>query len=99
MLILTSEKSAHKIWPMKTHKNDHATNAVDDYHFTEPQRQIEATLALAYEQRTANLIALWSNPETTLTELRSGRQRTQGIGTDNADKLFKEILERLGLEA
>ena len=59
--------------------------------------QAQATLALAYEQRTANLIALWSNPETSLMDLSSGRQRVAGIGMKNADEFLLQILERLGV--
>jgi hypothetical protein len=46
--------------------------------------QTEATLALAYEQRTANLIALFS-------------EGFAGTGL-NYGYLFKEINERLGLD-
>jgi hypothetical protein len=52
---------------------------------------IEATLALAHEQRTANLIAYQANVErsyqNTLTRARSGQ----------ANELNRQIIERLGL--
>lgn len=65
---------------------------------TESDAQLtSATLALAYEQRTANLIALWSNPEVTLMDLSRGEQRTCGVGTEVMDKVLAEIIERLGL--
>jgi hypothetical protein len=54
--------------------------------------QVEATLALAYEQRTMNLIAYQANVERsyhqTLTRARSGQ----------ANELNRQIIERLGLE-
>lgn len=54
--------------------------------------QLEATLALAYEQRTANLIAYQANVEQsyfkTLQKARSGQ----------ANALNRQIIERLGLE-
>jgi len=59
--------------------------------------QAQATLALAYEQRTANLIALWSNPEITLWDVKTGRQRTTNIGLEVMDQLRAEIFERLEL--
>jgi hypothetical protein len=52
---------------------------------------VEATLALAYEQRTANLIAYQANVEAsyfkTLTKSRSGQ----------ANDLNRQIIERLDL--
>jgi hypothetical protein len=51
---------------------------------------VEATLALAYEQRTANLIAMWSNPEA-----KSG-DATWGINESTIGAILQEILERLG---
>lgn len=54
--------------------------------------QLEATLALVHEQRTANLIAYQANVERsyhhTLTRHRSGQ----------ANALNRQIIERLGLE-
>jgi hypothetical protein len=54
-------------------------------------RAIDATLALAHEQRTANLIAYQANVErsyqNTLTRARSGQ----------ANELNRQIIERLGL--
>jgi len=54
-------------------------------------RTIDATLVLAYEQRTANLIAYQANVERsyhqTLTRARSGQ----------ANELNRQIIERLGL--
>jgi hypothetical protein len=59
---------------------------------TDDGGDIEATLALAYEQRTANLIAYQANVERsyhhTLTRARSGQ----------ANELNRTIIERLGLE-
>ena len=53
--------------------------------------QLSATLALAHEQRTANLIAYQANVERsyqhTLTRSRSGQ----------ANELNRQIIERLGL--
>jgi hypothetical protein len=54
--------------------------------------QIQATLALAYEQRTANLIALWSNPESTIREI------TWGINEGHLGRLLQEIQQRLGVD-
>ncbi|UYL88378.1 hypothetical protein SEA_EVEPICKLES_91 [Arthrobacter phage EvePickles] len=57
--------------------------------------QTEATLALAYEQRTANLIALWSKPQVTMQDI-NGNPMTHSINTDKVGQLLHEILERLG---
>jgi hypothetical protein len=51
--------------------------------------QVEATLALAYEQRTANLIAMWSNPEAKTDTV------TWGVGEGSLGRILQEILERL----
>jgi hypothetical protein len=58
----------------------------------------EATLALAYEQRTANLIALWSMPEPEAAGLASaaGKDR-DGVEKDIWNGLASQIIERLGL--
>lgn len=61
--------------------------------------QVEATLALAYEQRTANLLMLWANPETTLMDLKTGRQRSINVGTEVIETVLQELLNRLGLES
>jgi hypothetical protein len=52
----------------------------------------QATLALAYEQRTANLIAMWSKPSTSVGNV------TWGIGEETAGQFLQEILERLGVK-
>jgi hypothetical protein len=49
--------------------------------------QVEATLALAYEQRTANLIALWIDPNANELPLN---------GLDYGG-IAQQIKERLGL--
>jgi hypothetical protein len=49
--------------------------------------QVEATLALAYEQRTANLIALWIDP----------KQQGDEMSGINYGNLATQIKERLGL--
>jgi hypothetical protein len=51
-----------------------------------------ATLALAHEQRTANLIALWSNPES------SSGSVTWGIGDERIGQMLQEIQQRLGVQ-
>lgn len=61
------------------------------------ERQIEATLAVAYEQRTANLIALWAKPSITLDDI-SGNPVTYSVHTETPGKLLEEIHERLGLD-
>ena len=58
----------------------------------------KATLAVAYEQRTANLIALWAMPE----ELASSLASASGVGNDGVQKdiyagVAQQILGRLGL--
>lgn len=58
--------------------------------------QVEATLALAYEQRTANLIALWSNPQSRQEDM-NGNPMTYSINSDTPGKIIEQILERLGL--
>jgi hypothetical protein len=57
--------------------------------------QAEATLALAHEQRTANLIALRSKPQVTMQDI-NGNPTTHSINTDKVGELLHEILERLG---
>ena len=44
---------------MTTSENDHSYTAQLGA-IGEPERQIEATLALAFEQRTANMLALYT---------------------------------------
>lgn len=56
------------------------------------QTNARATLALAYEQRTANLIAIWQTGE-----IRSGDE-TFGIMAEYRMSLYKEIAERLGFK-
>jgi hypothetical protein len=55
---------------------------------------MQATLALAYEQRTANLIALWSNPQA------SGMNGdvTWGVSDERIGELLQEIQQRLGVK-
>jgi hypothetical protein len=57
---------------------------------------VNATLALAYEQRTANLLALWAKPAISITDSHTGNEVTWGIDEDRIGKLLEEILERLG---
>lgn len=52
---------------------------------------VQATLALAYEQRTANLIALLDTP--------AGRLAFMGEPDDAMGAVQEEIRERLGLRA
>lgn len=59
--------------------------------------QISATLAVAYEQRTANLIAMWSKPQVTLQDI-NGKPCTHSIHVEMVGKLLQEILERLGAD-
>lgn len=54
--------------------------------------QAEATLALAYEQRTANLIAMWSKPQSSMGNV------TWGVNDETVGALLQEILERLGVK-
>jgi hypothetical protein len=51
-----------------------------------------ATLALAFEQRTANLIAIWQTSE---VKMEGG---TYGITLELRTTLFNEIAQRLGLD-
>jgi hypothetical protein len=55
--------------------------------------QAEATLALAYEQRTANLIALYSMDESGCQGMVDGA----GLHSGNWVDVTKQIKERLGL--
>jgi hypothetical protein len=55
--------------------------------------QVEATLALAYEQRTANLIALYSMDESGCQGMVDGA----GLHSGNWVDVTKQIKERLGL--
>lgn len=68
--------------------NNHATAA---QYATIPadERLIEATLAVAYEQRTANLITLWLDPKV---------QNDEGLFGVDYGNVAKQIKERLGLE-
>jgi len=63
---------------------------------------VQATLAVAWETgrladetRTANQIALWTNPETSLMDLLTCTQITSGIGKEVATKLLNSILDSL----
>ena len=56
-------------------------------------RIAEATLALAYEQRTANLIALWSMQDETAMSL----DKANGMNVDEWSSVAQQIRERLGL--
>jgi|GEM_PF-4255531 len=49
--------------------------------------QVEATRALVHEQRTANLIALWTEPNADITPM----------GGINYGNIATQIKERLGL--
>ena len=60
-------------------------------------KETAAALALAYEQRTANLIAMWSRPQVTLQDM-DGKPLTYSIQTDNVGVLLQQILERLGVD-
>lgn len=55
-----------------------------------------AFLALAYEQRTANLLALWANPSCAIKDPFTGNDVTWGVTEDRIGKLLEEILQRLG---
>jgi hypothetical protein len=52
---------------------------------------VEATLALAHEQRTANLIAIWSSPESTIGAV------TWSMGESALGDCLQQIMERLDL--
>jgi hypothetical protein len=54
---------------------------------------VKATLALAYEQRTANLIALYSMDD----GARQGMVDGAGVHSGNWVDVTKQIKERLGL--
>lgn len=56
--------------------------------------QVEATLALAYEQRTANMIALYAADEA----CAQGINLATGWDIDNWASLAKTITSRLGLD-
>jgi hypothetical protein len=76
--------------PQNRNENLHATAAQNHSGMEEGERTIEATLALAYEQRTANLIALWSNPESSSGDV------IWGVGEERIGRILQEIQERLG---
>jgi hypothetical protein len=76
--------------------NPHISNAIDWQHgddepsaFALQNAQIEATLAVAYELRTANLIAMWSNPQST------AHQSTYTLSDVTLKDLLQRSLERL----
>lgn len=56
--------------------------------------QIEATLALAFEQRTANLIALYSMDD----DARQGMIDGAGMHSEHWVDVTRQIAERLGLK-
>lgn len=57
----------------------------------------QATLAPAYEAQTANLLALWANPSSTVNGPHG--EVTWGIDDDLIGKLLEQIQQRLGGEA
>lgn len=75
--------------------NEHAEQAVKRLRngtINEVNRAgVEATLALAYEQRTANLIAYQSNVE------RSYAKKAKVPRSEQASALNRQIIERLSL--
>lgn len=71
---------------MSTSENKHVTAAQDYTGWEIADRQVQATLALAYEQRTANLIALYAAPD-----LANRLERSEW------DSVEAQIKERLGL--
>lgn len=76
-----------------------AANASAHPAFNEQVRSdalIQATLALAYEQRTANLIALWSNPQSRQEDI-NGNPMIYSVNSDTPGKLIEQIIERLGI--
>ena len=78
-------------------ENEHHTRAKSRLHngtTNEVSRaQAEATLALAYEQRTANLIALYSMDD----DARQGMIDGAGMHSEHWVSVTKQIKERLGL--
>jgi hypothetical protein len=67
------------------------TNGSEQAHSYTDYALAEATLALAYEQRTANLIAYQANVERSyVNALKSAR-------SEQASALNRQITERLGL--
>jgi hypothetical protein len=76
--------------------NQHATEAAALLAVNPGEYEIEkskalATLALAYEQRTANLIAIWSSPESTIGAV------TWSMGESALGECLEQIMERLDL--
>lgn len=70
--------------------------ATEDAIYTEDANNssvVNATLALAYEQRTANLIALYSMDESA----RQGMVDGAGLHSGNWVNVTRQIKERLGL--
>lgn len=63
--------------------------------YADPRNSLEAmaTLALAYEQRTANLIALWGMSDDACMALDTA----SGTGESDWSSVAKQIRERLGL--
>lgn len=61
-------------------------NTIDERDELPGAMQAEATMALAYEQRTANLLNLFRHID------------RQGDMPDHAGKLFNEVAGRLGLQ-
>jgi hypothetical protein len=74
-----------------TSENSHVTAAQNYSGYEIADRQIQATLALAYEQRTANLIAAFG-------QLNLGEDDVTFLGERiDGYELAKQIQERLGL--
>lgn len=77
-----------------------AANATSPSEFNAECREdaaIQASLAIAYEQRTANLLALWSNPQSRQEDI-NGNPMTYSINSDMPGKLIEEIIQRLGIK-
>lgn len=70
----------------------YATHTLDNDADVIAMGQVEATLALAYEQRTANLIAIWQTGD-----IKVGNE-TFGITGEKRISLYNEIAIRLGFK-
>lgn len=80
--------------------NEHVDNALDWQHgdaepstFALQNAHIEATLALAYEQRTANMIALYRMDD----NARQGMIDGAGMHSEHWVSVTQQIKKRLGL--
>jgi len=74
-----------------------SANAEAEPEFNEAVRAdalIQATLALAYEQRTANLIAMYNMTEANC----EGMSTAAPMSRENWDSIAKQIKERLDLK-